>query len=278
MVRRLKISSMTEKTFVRREVQGVPYYSCCALERLPRLSHGFSTRHGGASAPEARSLNLSYASCDSPERVNENRRRFLSALRLHDSKLATLHQVHSDRVCIIKDFSGQWNQSEGDALATQVEGVALAVQIADCLPILIADPVTSAVAAVHAGWKGALSRILFKTIRQMQRVFGSDPTQLVAAIGPGIRVCCFEVGSDVAELFDAEYPGCGLVEPVVARPDKYLIDLGKALDNQLRDAGIKRENSHDMGACTRCNTNEFFSYRAEGPRSGRMMALIARNK
>jgi len=154
--------------------------------------------------------------------------------------------------------------------------VALAVQTADCLPVLIADPVNEAVAAVHSGWRGTLSGVLLQTIREMQRAFSSDPTQLLVAVGPGIRACCFEVGADVAELFNSEYPASNPAKPIDNRPGKFLMDLIAVLDIQLTEAGVRPENCYDLGACTCCNTDRFFSYRAEGAASGRMMAVIGR--
>jgi polyphenol oxidase len=244
------------------------------MEELSDFQHGFSTRHGGLPGIAGSSLNLGYTHWDSPDRVHDNRQRFLAALNLDPARLATLHQIHSDRVHIIREVQGQWNQTEGDALITQVQDLAIAVQTADCLPILIADPVKRIVAVVHSGWRGTLARILQKTIREMQQAFSSNPTNLVAAIGPGIRACCFEVGEDVAVLFEREYPGCRLATPVNGRPGKFLLDLLKALQIQLNQSGIDSGNSHDLGVCTRCNVHEFFSYRAEGQNSGRMMAII----
>jgi len=250
------------------------YYSCRAFEELPGLCHGFSTRRGSPSDLAGGSFNLGYSSRDSAERVDDNRRRFLSALELREACLVTLHQVHSNRVHIIKDISGQWNQTDGDALITRVEEIALAVQIADCLPVLMADPIKKVVAAVHSGWKGTLKRIAEKTIEEMRRAFGSDPAQIIVAVGPGIRACCYEVGPEVAGMFHEEYAECGLATP--ARSGKYLLDLSKALGIQFHASGIKPENSYDLGVCTRCNVNEFFSYRAEGSGTGRMMAVIGR--
>lgn len=276
MEKHFTIALMRQSDFVLREIEGIPYYSCRAFEELPGLCHGFSTRRSGVSDLAECSLNLGCSSGDSAERVNANRRRFLSALRLHEACLVTLHQVHSNRVHIIKDISGQWNQTEGDALITRVEEIALAVQIADCLPVLMADPQKNVIAAVHSGWRGTLKRIVEKTVEEMRSTFGSDPAQIIVAIGAGIRACCYEVGLEVAGIFDEEYPECGLTTPAKARPGKYLLDLPKALGIQFHASGIRPENSFDLGACTRCNVNEFFSYRAEGSRAGRMMAVIGR--
>ena len=265
---------MRKDGFLLREFHGTRYYSCRALETLPRVCHGFSTRTGGIAAIHHSSLNLGYTSWDSIERVDENRRRLLSALNLEDSHLATLSQVHSNRVYIIEDNPGEGNQPQGDALATGVEDIALAVQTADCLPVLIADPVKRAVAAVHSGWRGTLARVLPQTMFEMEKAFGSRPSDLIVAVGPGIRACCFEVGPEVADLFERDYMGCSLVGPVQGRTGKYLLDLSKALDVQMDLAGVPAENRYDLGVCTRCRTDMFFSYRAEGPAAGRMMAVI----
>jgi YfiH family protein len=263
--------------FVRREAQGIAYYSCTALEAVPHLCHAFSTRHGGISPMPAQALNLGNVPWDKSEHVAENRRRFLSALNLNPSNLVTVSQIHSAAFHIIKSGAGQWNpRTPGDGLVTAEEGVALAVQVADCFPILMADPHSGAIAAVHAGWRGALERILSRTIAGMQRSLGADPAGLLIAIGPGICPCCFEVGSEVASAFDAEFPGARLCSPRLNKSGKYLVDLPRALYLQLAEAGVRQEAVLDIGLCTCCNPAEFFSYRAEGAHSGRMMAVICR--
>ncbi len=262
---------MNQQGFLLRESQGIPYYACRALDSVPNLRHGFSTRRGGLQPSDKNSFNLGNLPEDRAEQMNENRRRFLNALRLEDAPLLALRQVHSDRVHIIEDISRHGNLSEGDALATRLENAALSIQVADCLPVLLVDPVRRVIAAVHSGWRGSLSGILPQTIREMERAFGSDPSTLLVAIGPGIRACCFEVGREVAELFEGSYPGCC---SSTGSPGKYHLDLGQILDTQMNLAGVRPEHRHDMAACTRCNPDEFFSYRREGPAAGRMMAVI----
>ncbi|HYK91650.1 MAG TPA: peptidoglycan editing factor PgeF [Acidobacteriota bacterium] len=273
---RPNIRYMDNQGFVRRVSRGVPFYSCRVLEELSGLRHGFSTRQGGVSAPD-RALNLSRVGWDSPECVDENRRRFFGALQLLPGQVLTLRQIHSDRLHIIKDTPDHWNRPEGDALATDLTGPVLAVQTADCYPILIADSRTRAVASVHAGWKGTLARLVRKTVAGMKEAFHCDPADLVVAVGPAIRRCCFEVGAEVVDLFREQYPGFPLAVERVHKPGKYLLDLRAALNVQFEEAGIPFGNIHDLGACTRCRADEFFSYRAEGERSGRMMAVIARS-
>ena len=169
-----------------------------------------------------------------------------------------------------------WNAPEGDALVTKAEGVSIAVKTADCLPVLIADPDNKAVAAVHSGWRGTLKQIAAETILTMQKVFRSDPARLLVAVGPGIRSCCYEVGPEVSVLFEDRYPENGISVAAPGRPDKFLLDMPQTLKIQLNAAGVVPENIHDLGLCTCCNTDTFFSYRAEGKHSGRMMAVIGR--
>jgi hypothetical protein len=262
--------------FARREKQGVAFYACRALERLPDLCHGFSTRSGGVSASSGL-LNLGDVPWDTGDCVAENRRRYLSAIGAGGTRLATLLQIHSDRIHIIDNNAARWNaQAEGDALISQSPGVALAVQTADCFPILIADPRTSAVAAVHSGWRGTLARILSKTVAAMAESCGCDPSSLLVAVGPGIRSCCFEVGPEVVELCRREFPDAALAVPLPHAPGKHLLDLPAALRRQALECGIEPARIFDLGLCSRCTPEDFFSYRRESHRAGRMMGVIAR--
>ncbi len=266
---------MSTSDFTRKVENGVPVYRCRALEELPFVKHGFSTRIGGVSAGDAGLLNLSRVPWDLPELVEENRRRFLDAAGLHGARLVTLSQVHSDRMHIIENNPGQWNASAtGDALVTRFPGAALAVQVADCFPVLVADPVNRTVAAIHAGWRGTRSRILAKTIAAMGRAGHSEPVRLRVAVGAGIRSCCFEVGAEVVAQFHHEYPAGALASRHPVHEGKFLLDLPGALRYQAEDAGIEDDAIFDLGLCTCCNSDEFFSYRREGDRSGRMMGLI----
>jgi hypothetical protein len=268
---------MSASDFDRREEKGVPFYVCRALEELPFVRHGFSTRTGGVSPGEGGLLNLSRVSWDPPEHVEENRQRFLAATGLHGARLITLSQIHSDRVYIIENNPGQWNASAmGDALVGRFPGATMAVQVADCFPVLIADPATRAVAAIHAGWRGTRSRILTKTVAAMQRSSGSDPASLRVAFGAGIRSCCFEVDAEVVAQFHHEFPTVALAARHPRHEGKFLLDLAAALHYQTEEAGIRGDSVSDLGLCTCCNADEFFSYRRDGDRSGRMMGLIGR--
>lgn len=274
---RFTIAVMRTDGFILRESAGVPYYICSALAQDISIRHGFSTRHGGVSLAPDRILNLGYVPWDSHDNVRENRRRFLSALGLAPDCLATAAQAHSTEVHIIIGGAHQWNpNTRGDALVTAESGVALAIQVADCFPVLISDSKTGTIAAAHAGWRGALARILPQTLAGMKHKLGVDPTHVLVAIGPGIRNCCLEVGSDVADAFEAAFPRARLCSPHPNHRGKRLLDMPKALTLQLAEAGVPREAVYDLGLCTRCHTDEFFSHRAEGSGAGRMMGVICR--
>ena len=269
------IPFMAETDFTFHEKDVIPFYSCAPFEKIPGLHHGFSTRLQRSGAPSEKMFNLGQTAWDSEGNIEKNQLRFLSALNLDASSIAKLRQIHSCRIHIIKEVSDKWNPPQGDALITGGKDIALAVRTADCFPILIADRSGGHIAAVHSGWRGTLQQIVFHTVRLLQRSFSRNPSNLLVAIGPGIRSCCFEVGVDVYDRFKMSLPET-LPVRTASKPGKFLLDLPEILKRQLRKAGIHPKNIFDSGLCTCCNTDLFFSYRAEGDRSGRMMAVIGR--
>jgi hypothetical protein len=178
----------------------------------------------------------------------------------------TLRQVHSD-VCVCAD-GRKGRIGEGDALFTGQPGGLLAVRTADCLPLLFADERRKAVAAVHAGWRGAIQRIAARVIETMQARFSSRPEDLLVAVGPGIGACCYEVGPEVAVQFQALFPQRRDLN------DRARIDLAEANRRILLEAGVSHDRIHVAGLCTACHPSEFHSWRRDGPRAGRMMSVI----
>ena len=176
---------------------------------------------------------------------------------LDQAGMASLKQIHSN-VALVGDRSGC--AGEGDALVTQSPGVALSVRTADCFPILLADPETRAVAAVHAGWRGTVAGVVPSTLARMRSEFGTDPGNVYAAIGPGIGSCCYEVGLEVARQFGMEEAG--------------KLDLAVENRIQLIAAGLKPERIELAGSCTFCNPDLFFSWRRDRERAGRMISFI----
>jgi YfiH family protein len=178
---------------------------------------------------------------------------------------ATVKQIHSDRVILA---TAPGNSGEADGLVTDRAGFVLAVRTADCVPILIADPQHHAVAAVHAGWRGAARRIAMRAVEEMRRRWGSEPASLIAAVGPAIGRCCFEVGPEVASEFATLFP---------ERDDlgsKTYIDLPEANRRQLVEAGIREDRIASAALCTRCDAALFHSYRRDRELSGRMVSAI----
>ncbi len=270
----------------------------------PWLVHGFSTRTGGVTTawrPAQRSgeLNLGFTASDTRENVLENRRRFLKALGAPRSmKLVMLKQIHSSSVLSVGHHDiADAVPCRGDGLMTSEPGLLLAIQTADCIPVLIADVEKKAVAAFHAGWRGTVKRIVESGVGKMRVAFRSRPQDLIAAIGPGIGACCYAVGEEVRAEFTSQFAyGQELFyevsdsDPVREKyPLLFLtarapghghvglslhLDLMEANRRQLLDAGLRPEAIVVIGDCTRCQCNRYFSYRAEQGFTGRMLSVI----
>jgi purine-nucleoside/S-methyl-5'-thioadenosine phosphorylase / adenosine deaminase len=264
-----------------------------AFQKIPWLVHGFSTRPGGVSGIDGEKvLNLGAVEWDSRENVEENKRRFRAALGADDLHLISLHQIHSDVVRSFLEAPGK--QHKGDALATDRPGLLLGVRTADCAPVLVVDPKKRVVTAIHAGWRGTLQRIVTKTVGHLQMEFGCRPADLLAAIGPTIGACCYEVGTEVASAFAAKFPNAGdffdelrtgdepnplqwlnMMPPGHRPPPKNVrLDLFQANRLQLEGAGVRPENIFVSDLCTACRSDLLFSYRMERDRSGRLMSVI----
>jgi len=268
-----------------------------AFKKLPWLLHGFSTAHGGVSDLDGqKSLNLGFTDWDTRENVIENRKRFQTALGAQKFPLINLKQIHS---AVIWPFASVPKEPcNGDASLTNTPGLLLGVRTADCVPILLVDPKKRAVAAVHAGWRGTLARILEKAVGELVAKFKSHPSDLLAAIGPAIGPCCYEVGAELviqftsqfaaaADYFDEPRSGeepnplqwLNMMPPGHQPPPKNVrLDLPKANRAQLLAAGVHEKNIFSSGLCTACHPSLFFSYRKQGPRSGRLLAAIALKK
>lgn len=243
--------------------------------------HGISTRHGGVSQGAYDSLNLGLHVEDEKDAVLENRQRFCRMVGAEPQRTATCQQVHGDRVVRItaKDAGAGFADYAGaipdtDALITNEPGLPLMLFFADCTPILLADPVNKAVGLAHGGWKGTVKSIAAKTVAAMAKEFGSNPAHMLAAIGPSIGSCCYQVGEGVAHQFREAFPEFA-AEILEARPDGGIyLDLQLCNTRQLENAGLKRENIANAHTCTACNSKQFFSYRADNGKTGRIAAII----
>jgi hypothetical protein len=234
------------------------------------------------SQPPYATLNLGQSVGDDPQAVQENRRRFFGAFGIAPPQVVRVRQVHGDGVLIVDPALAEREgfpqvlldeRYEFDALITDMAGLALVVSTADCLPILIHDPVQGAAAAVHAGWRSTAKRIAAKAVRALGKAYGTDPADCRVAIGPGIRGCCFEVDRPVIEAMGGALP----TWEAHARPSRaghWRIDLAGVNRAILQEEGVRPERVEDLDLCTACRTDLFFSHRAEKGCTGRMMNLI----
>ena len=269
------------------------------LQRLPWLIHGFSTRSGGHSRfYGGNALNLGFTKQDSKGAVERNRADFLRELDgngKHPWQLVTLRQVHSDVIHPIAALPD--DPLVGDGLVTASTGLLLAVQTADCLPVIVVDPRQRTVGVFHAGWRGIIKRIVEKGVGEMQRWFGSKPRDLEAAIGPGVHNCCYVVGEEVRDNFASQFAYSAQLfhevkesDPVrekypllflTARapghsklPVNIFLDLVEANRRQLIDAGVPAKHIEASPLCTSCRTDFLFSHRAEKGITGRLMSVV----
>lgn len=263
---------------IRQAPNGVWYGSFPAFERLG-VKHGFATRLGGRSEGPYQSLNLVFRARDEALNVIGNREKFCEAVGVKLVNAVAGHQVHGDNVAVVTaaDRGRGSASSDGlegtDALITNVPDVALMIFFADCVPLLLVDPVQNVIGACHAGWRGTVARIGAKTVKAMERHFGSKPQDCRIALGPSIGPCCYEVDQGVASRFQEAFPWWE--EAADQRGDKWLLNLWEANRRQLIDVGVPAENIAMSQACTACDTNLFFSYRKENGDTGNLAAVIS---
>jgi purine-nucleoside/S-methyl-5'-thioadenosine phosphorylase / adenosine deaminase len=234
--------------------------------------HGFTSRAGGVSDGPFASLNLGARWGDARENVLENRRRLLAATRATALYLAA--QVHGARVLPVRagDDPAEIARQQADGVCSDVAGIAVGVYVADCVPVLLADPRTGAYAAVHAGWRGTVAGILPAAVETLSREYGTAPADLRVALGPAISSCCFEVGPEVAAAFGA-WPQA-VIEEEGRKPH---VDLRLVLRQQALAAGVAPEAFDAGDACTKCDPEaRFYSYRRDASRTGQHVGFIAR--
>ncbi len=232
---------------------------------LAGFPHGFTTRDGGVSTAPWDRLNLGGFVGDDPACVAENWRRLGRATGL---AFARVKQVHGARV--VRADGPTAPEDEADAVLSAAEGVAACVSVADCVPVLLADPGTGAVAAVHAGWRGTLARAAAEAIAALRREVGAPADRLLAAVGPSIGPCCYEVSKDLGVRFRQE-----IGAEVVLGGERPRLDLWRANVRVLAQAGVRPERIEVLGRCTSCERDLFFSHRRDAGRTGRQMAFIA---
>ena len=233
------------------------------LSRVSGIVHAITSRSGGVSSGRCESLNVSYSVSDRPENVDENLRRASQAIGVRREDLFAAFQVHGRSVTLVDGDTAPRPQC--DVLITRSPQKTLMLRFADCTPVLLVDPKQRAVAAVHAGWRGSAVRAVGAAISALVEAFGSKPGDVLAGIGPAIGPCCYTVGPDVVEAFSDR--------PQLISDGK--LDLWQANRQALLETGVPADNIELAGICTRCESDRFFSHRANGGQpAGRFAALI----
>ncbi len=253
---------------------GLPFFQFETFP--PGLTQAVFTRLGGVSSAPFASLNLSSSVADSAANLRVNRQRAYGALGYSTETLVHAHLRHGADVARVTRAQQGQVAGQVDGLITDDAGCGLAMNYADCAPILLVDARRGAIGLGHAGWQGAVQDLPGAMVRAMMAAFGSDPGDIIAGIGPCIGVCCYEVGEPVISAVRAAFADEAallLAQPGKPRPH---FDLAAANDENLRRAGVRRvENA---GICTACRTDLFFSHRAEKGKTGRFGVLLALTK
>ena len=267
-------------SFQTRDHNGVVYHTSSILD-APGLIHGFSTRLGGVSEGPFASLNFRGGGPepDVRENVRENYRRFCEALGTDVHDVVQSQQVHEDTVRHVTGADrgkGLFAATDytADALVTDEPGLSLMVFSADCIILLLHDPVTGSIGAVHAGWRGTALDLPAKAVRKMGRLFGARPEDIRVAVGAGIGPCCFETHDDVPNAMRSAFGG-GAEDYIRPRGEKWTVDLKGLNAWRLREAGGREENMDGRPTCTACRTDLYWSHRITGDRRGVQGALIA---
>lgn len=259
----------------------VPYLTFPVFEQMDWLTFGFSTRRGGVSEGYFQSMNLGFGRGDLVEHVEKNYERFCEAIGVKPEHLVFSDQIHETTVLRVGAEHRQGSQLTSkklkgvDGLITNEPEVVLVTSYADCVPLFFADEEHHAIGASHSGWRGTVGKIGEKTVEQMKQEFGTDPSQLKAVIGPSICQSCYEVSEDVAEQFEQLFPDdrSDVLEP--GKPGKYQLNLWKANERILVQAGLKRENICISGYCTCHHPDLLFSHRATNGKRGNMCGFLS---
>lgn len=246
------------------------------------VRHGFSTRLGGVSEGCYSSLNLSFTRGDSEDAVRENYRRIAAAIGVKCENMVFSQQTHTINVRVVTEqergmgFTRPVEYTDVDGLVTNVPDICLVTFYADCVPLYFVDPVKRVIGLSHSGWRGTVGKIGKETVRMMRQQFGSNPADILAAIGPSICMDCYEVSEDVILKFRENFAGVYWKDLFYKKENgKYQLDLWKANEIVFTEAGILPEHMAVTNVCTHCNSNLLYSHRAMGDKRGNLAAFLA---
>ena len=278
-----KIIKKTEETVLTvKENRGVTYLSFPILEDTGLVSHAFSTRLGGVSKGDFATMNFSFTRGDDRDDVLENYRRMAEALGVDRERMVLTWQTHTTNVRRVteedegKGIVRDRDYRDVDGLITDIPGITLVTFFADCVPLYFLDPVHKAIGLSHSGWRGTVKRMGQVSVDAMKEAFGTRPEDIIACIGPSICGDCYEVGEEVADEFaDAFHEKYHDVILLKKQNGKYQLDLWKANEIVLKEAGIKGDNLAVTNICTYCNPQLLFSHRRTAERRGNLCAFLS---
>ena len=268
-------------TFEKREKNGVTWLSATPFEKMEGIVQGFSTRLGGVSTEHLSSMNLSFSRGDQEENVRENFRRIADAIGFTPEDLVFSDQTHTTNIRVVteadrgKGFTKPLDYTDVDGLITDVPGLVLATFYADCVPLYFIDPVHRAIGLSHSGWRGTKDKMGKVTVEAMTEAFGTEPKELIAAIGPSICQECYEVSEDVIEAFSETFDSEKHHRLFYRKENgKYQLNLWEANRLVMLEAGILEEHIQMPNLCTCCNPKLLFSHRASQGKRGNLGAFL----
>ena len=271
-----------EHIFEEKRVGEVLYLTYPLLENTGIVKHGFSTRIGGVSEGVLSSMNLSFTRGDDENAVRENFRRMARALDVEEDSFVFSHQTHTTNVRKVtlkdkgKGLMKPLDYQDVDGLVTDVPGLCLSTFYADCVPLYFVDPVQKAIGLCHSGWRGTVGKIGLVTVQKMQEEYGSNPEDIIAAIGPSICQDCYEVSEDVIAAFQRRFDKKHWESLYYKKTNgKYQLNLWKANEIVLEEAGVLKEHIAVTNLCTCCNHEQLFSHRATQGKRGNLAAFLA---
>jgi YfiH family protein len=258
------------------KIHTIQYYESSFLSGCDFLTHAFCTRIGGVSEEDYTSLNISFKEGDLESRVLQNWNRLAMAFAIPLEQFITLNQVHGDDIFVIKPYGDYLPTDKAlnyDAIVTTRQNLAICIKTADCVPVFIVDRAKKIIAAVHAGWKSTALEITAKVIRLLYDKYGSSPLDILAAIGPAIGQCCFEVDEKAADSFINQKDHESFLF-TSEKPNKWIVDLPEANRLHMINCGISEENIDMANLCSSCRQDLFFSHRGSGGITGRQLNFM----
>jgi YfiH family protein len=262
--------------FSQSQKNGIEYLHSELLNHCDFLVHAFGTRLGGVSRDDYKSLNMSFLEGDEEFRVLQNWDKFASAFEIPMENFLVLNQVHGDNIFVIQPHGDYFSSREAlnyDAIVTNRMNLAICIKTADCVPVFLVDRIKKIIGAVHAGWRGSSLGISAKVVRLMQNTYGSRPADILAAIGPSIGPCCYEIDAATADFFRRQ-KDAGLFLSPAKRKNRWMLDIVEVNRLQLLNCGISEANIEATRICTVCRQDMFFSHRGSGGITGRQINFM----